>query len=365
MEGKIYTVEELMLDDSFLDYCLNTGSTHKEFWEEQIRQHAGQQAVFAEARYTITLLHGDLSEAEVNRQIEKIKSQIGDKEKKHSHAEPGQQSIQPRPAMPEQYRRPQPIVSRLKKYMILGVAASVLVFSLVYLFQYAFPKQVHAETASPAVVYRSGAGERRTVQLPDGSSVILNSNSSISLENGFNHKNRTILLEGEGFFRVAKDPTKPFIVTSGPFSATAIGTAFYVHARNVSADYHVDLLEGKLRLAAHDEAGPRLGQKTILLPGETGSWRAAEGAFAKTASDTTVLNTWVSGKLLFKDLPVENVLKMLEQWYAVSITVRHKPWNKLRLTGDYDNVSLDDVLKVVCFSLSAHYSYSGNQVIIE
>ena len=64
-------------------------------------------------------------------------------------------------------------------------------------------------------------------------------------------------------------------------------------------------------------------------------------------------------------MAVEKVLELLQQWYGVDITVKHKKWAKLTLTGDYDNKPLDHVLKIICFSLSAGYSYSGNQVIIE
>jgi ferric-dicitrate binding protein FerR (iron transport regulator) len=106
-------------------------------------------------------------------------------------------------------------------------------------------------------------------------------------------------------------------------------------------------------------------QETMLLPGEEGTWQSSKMSFTKTFYDSTTLKKWISGKLSFKNMAVEKVLDLLQQWYGVDITVNHKKWNKITLTGDYDNKPLDHVLKIICFSLSAGYSYSGNQVIIK
>ena len=252
-------------------------------------------------------------------------------------------------------------------YLLCSLVTCLFLFIGVYLFRHLSAKTSATHNGQAEVVYRSGVGERKSVRLPDGSEVILNSNSSILLSNGFNQKDRQLALEGEAFFQVAKDPSKPFIVSSGAFSTTAVGTSFYVQARaDTEKDYKVDLLEGKVKLSKTTDKNNLIEAKvTMLKPGEAGTWQSSKSAFTKSFCDSIVLRKWISGKLSFKNVPVEKLLQMLQQWYGVDIIVKHKKWDKLALTGDYDNKPLDHVLKIICFSLSASYSYSANQVIIE
>jgi transmembrane sensor len=359
---RIYTVEELMLDDSFLSYCIDKNSPWKSFWEKEIELYSTQKAIFAEARYTIILLHGKLDDNEVNRQVEKIKKMVSDQEKKHSSAEKLQEPVFLQSGITKQFSNSKSAKYFRKTYVVYGMVALVLVFAGGYFLKYATSKTIMQQPKPAEVSYNSNIGERKSIQLPDGSVAVLNSNSSITFAGDFNQNERSIVLSGEAFFRVAKNPAKPFIVHSGAFYVTAIGTAFYVHARNKEQDYKVDLLEGKVRLASNEN---KKMTETILQPGEEGAWQSSKMSFTKTFSDSTVLKQWISGKLSFKNLPVEKVLELLQQWYGVDIRVKHKKWEKITLTGDYDNKPLDHVLKIICFSISAGYSYSGNQVIIE
>ena len=73
MQRKIYTVEELMLDDSFLGYCLNNDSPDKDFWESVMADNHDQRAIFEEARHTIILLNGKLNDQEVATLTEDLK----------------------------------------------------------------------------------------------------------------------------------------------------------------------------------------------------------------------------------------------------------------------------------------------------
>src|SRR5699024_6685187 len=81
----------------------------------------------------------------------------------------------------------------------------------------------------PAVIsLEAPQGIKLTKVLPDGSKVILNSNSSISYTDGFAKDKRELTLQGEGFFQVTKDPARPFTVHTGNIATTALGTSFNV-----------------------------------------------------------------------------------------------------------------------------------------
>ena len=128
MQRKIYTVEELMLDDSFFSYCVDKNAPGRAFWEKEIELHSDQKAIFAEARYTIILLHGKLDDNEVNRQVEKIKKLIGGQEKKHSSVEKLQEPVSLQSGITKQYSNQKSAKHFRKTYVIYGIAALVLVF---------------------------------------------------------------------------------------------------------------------------------------------------------------------------------------------------------------------------------------------
>jgi transmembrane sensor len=364
MQKRIYTVEDLMLDDSFLRYCLDEHSPGKELWETETA--GDQQAVLGEARYMIHLLYGKLDEAEVTHQVGKIKKLIANQAEKYPSVEIADESVSWQPGITRQYTNQKRPGHTRKRYAIYVLTASALIFFGAYLVRSTSLKPTPQQPQSPEVSYHNKIGERRTIELPDGSVAILNSNSFITVAGDYGQAERSILLNGEAFFRVARNPAKPFIVHTGGFSVTALGTSFFVHARNSANNDKVDLLEGKVRLAADKNKDPgTIIPETVLLPGEEGVWQPSKMSFLKTIADSTALKKWVVGKLSFKNMAVEKVLGLLRDWYGVEITVKHKRWDNLTLTGDYDNKPLDHVLKIICFSLSAGYSYSGNQVIIE
>jgi transmembrane sensor len=364
MQPKIYTVEELMLNDSFLNYCLNKEYADKVFWDKEINLYNDQQKIFAEAKYTILLLHGKLDENDVARQVEKVKNLVERHAGKYSSHE---KLMEPLPAnrLTEKYKIGRPVKNISKAFWALGLAACLFIIFGINFSTHTYSK---SDLPRPPIIqssYVSKIGERRTIQLPDGSVAILNSNSTITLGEDFNRAERNIQLTGEAFFSVAKDAAKPFIVHSGVFSVTAVGTAFYVYARNIKDDYKVDLLEGKVTLETTEAKPITSGIKTVLLPGEKGTWQSSKASFNKSLCDSALLRKWLNGRLSFKEMPVENVLELLQKWYGVTVIINHKKWEHLTLTGDYDNKPLDHVLKIICFSLSARYSYSGNKVIIE
>jgi ferric-dicitrate binding protein FerR (iron transport regulator) len=208
--------------------------------------------------------------------------------------------------------------------------------------------------------FETHLGERKQYILSDGSTVILSSNSSFSFDKNFGINDRQIQLTGDAFFRVAKNPSKPFIVKSNGFSTTAIGTAFYVHSGEFASDYQVDLLEGKVKLEKNAS-----GETSYLTAGQKASWTKTTGSFTKQAYDTITLNKWVKGILSFNNTPVSEAFQQIENWYSVKIEDKRTNRENISINGDYVNAPLEDVIKIICFSLSCNYHYEDNKIIIQ
>ena len=352
MDKKKYSVEELMLDEGYLDFCLHEDSAYRPYWERIIELNPDQKTIFEKAAVNIRMLSGSLSEKEILLQIEKVKHQLHTSKTNTKQAN----TIHERQLIDNSIEIED--TKPFKGFIFYSATAFAILCVGLYFLSPSFTK-THSQ--APKVItttYVSKPGERRIVQLPDGSTVVLNGNSEISIKSDFNKTKREVTLEGEAFFTVAKNAVKPFIVESGNFSATAVGTAFYVRAGDSEKEYSVDLLEGKVKLSAHTYT-------LFLTPGEEGRWSTSETNFNKLQFDTLQLNQWINGKISFDKTPIRKAVEELKKWYAVDIKITNKNLENKTISGEYNNVSLDNILKVLCFTLSCKYHYENNKVIIE
>ena len=101
-------------------------------------------------------------------------------------------------------------------------------------------------TAETPFIVKAGKGDKATIELPDGTNVVLNSASQLSYLNNFGEKVRRVQLNGEAYFKVAHDEKHAFIVQIGDLEVKVLGTSFNVSAYEDAKDVTVVLLEGKV-----------------------------------------------------------------------------------------------------------------------
>lgn len=331
--GKNYTVEELLTDETFTDYCQNINSPYKAKWTNLLANNEQLRKTAAEARQLVAVLSPELPQHEIDAEVKKLREALSD----------------------EEYAEPVAVRSRgIRKAVLYGLPAVVLITAAVYLLA---PRGSAKQGVSK---FETHLGERKQYILSDGSTVILSSNSSFSFDKNFGINDRQIHLTGDAFFKVAKNPSKPFIVKSNGFSTTAIGTAFYVHSGEIASDYRVDLLEGKVKLEKNTS-----GETSYLTAGQKASWANTVHSFTKQTYDTITLNKWVKGILSFNNTPVSEAFEEIESWYSVQIEDRRTSRENISINGDYVNAPLEDVIKIICFSLSCNYHYEDNKIIIQ
>lgn len=170
-----------------------------------------------------------------------------------------------------------------------------------------------------ATSYATVVGERRSLQLEDGSTVILDTDSAIHV--AFSRAARNIVLErGRAYFRVARDTTRPFSVEAGGRTVTALGTEFEVDLRQSSVE--VTLVEGKVvvRTSPDAEGTPGQGPVVEMEPGfrlvlsDTGPWHIDR---TNTATDTE----WVRGRLVFDEARIETMIESLNRYSRRKIVI--------------------------------------------
>ena len=125
------------------------------------------------------------------------------------------------------------------------------------------------------------AGQRVELRLADGTKVWLNSKSRLEYPSSFGRRSRRVTLCGEGYFEVAHDERKPFVVETGQYDVRVLGTTFNVYAYdNDRAAFETALMEGSVEVSSRSDASQRL----VLQPNEA-AVMAADGRLVRTRLD--------------------------------------------------------------------------------
>ncbi len=234
------------------------------------------------------------------------------------------------------------------------------------------------------------AGSKSQIVLPDGTSVWLNSGSRLSYTDDFGKANRTVYLDGEGFFDVTKNKRMAFEVYAGETHIRVLGTRFNMKAYAADERKRVTLLSGSLSVATDGDAHRR---ETILVPDEQavirkGSsdievrrvkagnyalWAAPQKetlATAKPQADALLPqmhtpNRTFRNTLFFDEEPLEQIVKDLSRAYNVTIRLGCEEIAADIYYGDFRNEeNLFQILDVITSSGEINYEVKENQIII-
>lgn len=210
-------------------------------------------------------------------------------------------------------------------------------------------------------------GKEKRIQLPDGSLVLLADKSELTYREPF-AGTRDIMLTGKAYFKVARDKTKPFVVTSGDVSVTALGTEFTVTDFKSTLQIVIRLYEGKVVVKAVSKANKRMKGDVYLLPGQEfvygGRTAGKVQSFSLTPPDaepeqilhqelshedpSLPQNTEVSW-YMFNNESLDQVLADLASLYDVEIMYDKKDVQNIYFTGKYNNADeVETILKRIC-----------------
>lgn len=204
-------------------------------------------------------------------------------------------------------------------------------------------------------------GNQAKITLPDGSVAWLNSGTTLRYPEQFTGKDRTVQLNGEGWFDVSKNKEKPFIVNTPLHSITVLGTKFNVYAYEESNHFETTLFEGSIVLNNNNE-------KDLLemKPGQ-------QAIYDKTTQKMTVYNnreiknasSWISGYNSFYKTPFSQMLERLGQYYHKEIIIRKSEIATYECTGKFKvSDSLEHILDVVKSTKPFEYEINEHQIII-
>ena len=230
------------------------------------------------------------------------------------------------------------------------IAAAVMIFAaLGFLLFTMFGNNEQQLVASKSVV----AGT-----LADGSKITLNQNSTLVYPKKFDDDQRKVKLNGDAFFEVAKNPEKPFIIEAGETQIKVLGTSFYVDARPGQNQVEVTVKSGRVALIAPDQS------QVILTAGQKGIFIKNEKDLYKEENPDENYLAWKTGLIRFENTELGQVAKVLNRTYGVHITLQNRALENCRITANFENQTLADILLIVSETLDISVNRTANSIIL-
>jgi ferric-dicitrate binding protein FerR (iron transport regulator) len=233
---------------------------------------------------------------------------------------------------------------------LLGIAASLLVVSLVSLVLWTVFKQNNNKLEA---VSKEGVEK---VILNDGTLVWLRGKSKLSYyekSNGFRYGK----LEGEALFEVAKDAAHPFVLRCADIEIKVLGTSFNVKTANTLLELKV--LTGKVHVLSEKNK-----QSIDVEPNEQVIYNG-DGEIKKSSIDKEALPALTANteyRMSFRNTSMRDVLKKFEDKFNVSIQRTNEEIGNCRITADFTDHSLESSLQMISETLSIAYSKEGNTI---
>ena len=245
--------------------------------------------------------------------------------------------------------------SRTVLYRTIAVAATVAL-----LIGISIPLLFSREEENKMVCFKAPLGQKAEVCLPDGTSVLLNSGSVLTYSTDYSRTKRSVKLEGQAFFDVAKDKDHPFDVMVDNLKVVVHGTSFDVNAYKDKAEISVTLLTGSVSVFSSSSnkllAKLQPNQKAIIPLYDTDKC-----ILANCNAQEEVI--WRLGKLKIDGEELTDLVRKMERWYGVKIAV-----NNINTTKRYwmtvKTESFREMLEIINRITPIDYSINGEVVTI-
>jgi transmembrane sensor len=229
-------------------------------------------------------------------------------------------------------------------------------------------------------------GARSEIRLSDGTEVILNAGSSLKYRSDYNSHNRDLILEGEGYFKVAKNTNLPLVVIAGNINIKATGTEFNVKAYSEEGIIETTLVKGKVEIT--QKGINRQDNILMLEPNQKAIYalksdqltleriKEIEPMAVKPAkintdrllvspkTDVEQVTAWTKNKLIIRSENLESLCTKLQRKYNVNFVFRDAEIKKERFSGILIDETFQQVMDVIKLTAPVSYFLDGKNVVM-
>ena len=344
MSGTKVHIEDLLTDASFIHWVKHPDEEQEVYWKHWLLAHPDRANDFSLAKEIVLRSDFDTVDESTEAFDEVLQRLLN-------------------ASVSDETPRTSKRKSFLVRHSVRVAAVLVIVFVFTGLFVWVQQEIAQSKEAPPVerVVKQNQAGLKTQMQLPDGTMVWLNSESTLDYPVAFSPLFREVTLTGEAFFEIAEDKDRPFTIHSGALSTTALGTSLNISSYPNEGITTVSLVTGKVLVMAGTET---TGQKMILNPGEQARHAPEDLHMDKVPFDYMATVGWKDGVLVFEESDLNDIIFSLERWYGVTIQCIGKPDKPWRINGAFRNQSLERVLERLSFTKDFSFQIDQKKVII-
>lgn len=340
-----YEIEQLVIDDSFINYCFHRNPSDTAHWENYLSARPEEAATIAEARELVLGISLMLLETEEDT------------------AEPAETTI-----IPLHNRR-----KNLQTLFVAAAIAAVIAVSTFFLF-----RNKREAPAIQSYSFTTALAEKRKIKLPDSSTVILNAGSELLLDKDFGHKNRQVSLKGEALFEVQHNAESPFIVGVEGYDVKVLGTVFNVKAYPGEKKSETSLISGKVEIylkntaAAYKILQPK---EKFVITKDLAPLPASAPADIKPRTPSTAImplsynrnqvnveTAWSTNRLVFENETFSDIREKLERWFNVQIIFEDKTVEQYTFTATFEKEDINQVMKALQASYGFKYNINGKEI---
>ena len=254
-----------------------------------------------------------------------------------------------------------------RRYMFSRAAAAVvaaLVIAGAVYYGVDSRKQAPPETVAFTQIYVP-VGQQSQVELADGTSVWLNSGSTLQFPANFDDDCRVVKLDGEALFDVTHNENVPFVVNTDKQTITVLGTTFNVMDYSADDYAFTTLVSGSVKLQMVSETGEP--EKEFILK------ENQQAFYDKTTSEVAITNvkidptrTRMTKVYRFHDKPLFEIMQYIEKFYGVKIYIVDEDLKKVEYTGTiYTDQTIEEILTILNFDKQFSYTIENDTITIK
>lgn len=204
-------------------------------------------------------------------------------------------------------------------------------------------------------------GGQYQLTLADGSKVWLNAASSIRFPASFTGNERKVELTGEGYFEVAKNAAMPFKVdVSGKGEVEVLGTHFNINSYSNEPAINTTLIEGSIKVA-----GLTSGNTVLLIPGQQAKLSTTGELSINRNPDIESVLAWKNEKFVFQNADLKSIMRQLERWYDISVSYEGNGYTDEYVGIISRNVNISQILKMLEKTSEARFQINGKNIIVK
>ena len=267
------------------------------------------------------------------------------------HAAPSNDATLPTPPVS---RRPSRRARWWTSPWSVGLSAGLAASMLLFVSLRVRVEQAERFNEAPRT-YVTAARQRADLKLSDGTRVRVAPGSRLTVAAGFGEGRREVRLEGEAFFDVVHDSTRPFVVVAGTTVARDIGTSFSVRSYAQDSATQVVVRDGVVGV-------PEIG---TLAAGDIGRVARDGRVTVRRRVNVDAMLRWVEGQLVFIDAPLGRVLQDIRRWYGVDVRVADPALESLPFTGALADVRSSTAVELVAVTLGLRVRTEGDRIVLE